>query len=77
LSGREGRLEVGAQEEALLGDCRSGVTGGSHAGIKVLGLPPRGRPTSQSPRGLRDQCSGILQLLVPRRILWKCNKLLW
>jgi len=37
------------------GDYRSGGTGGSHPGIKVLGLPPGVRPTSQSSGGLRDQ----------------------
>jgi len=46
--------EVGAQEGALLGECRSGGTRGSHPGIKDPDLPPGVRPISHSPGGLRE-----------------------
>ena len=47
---------VGAQERGpSWGECSSAGTGGSHPGIKVLGLPPGVRSISHSPGRLRNQ----------------------
>ena len=54
MGGREAALGLGAKEGALLGEYRSGDTGGSHpAGINVPDLPPGVRPISHSHAGLR------------------------
>jgi len=46
---------VGAQEGALLGEYRSGGTGGSHPGIKVPDLPPGVRPISHNEKNKKKK----------------------